>query len=87
MSEQVTNLSHQVNYLERQLGEVKISKEIADRVLEERGSILQTLELEILKKTENLSRWEGEVKRLENALDNKELNNKSLKGEFERARE
>jgi hypothetical protein len=45
------------------------------------------LELEILKKTENLSRWEGEVKRLENALDNKDLNNKSLKGEFERARE
>lgn len=74
-------------YLERQLGELRISKEIAERVLEERGSILKTLEQEITRKTENLTRWEGEVKRLENALENKETSNASLKGEFDRARE
>jgi DNA repair ATPase RecN len=76
-----------VAYLERELGELRISKEIAERVLEERGSILKTLEQEITRKTENLTRWEGEVKRLENALENKETNNASLKGEFDRARE
>lgn len=80
-------LSHQVAYLERELGELRIAKEIAERVLEERGSILHTLEQEITRKTDNLARWEGEVKRLETALDSKETNHVSLKGEFERARE
>ena len=48
---------------------------------------MHTLEDELARKKENLGRWEGEVKRLEKALETKESKHNNLKGECERLTE
>lgn len=66
---------------------MKSSKSVLEKVLEERSSLVKTLEDELKRNKQQLERWEKEVARLEGALGNKENNTLSIKGEFERVRE
>ena len=69
------------------MNETKVSKDIVERLLEERGNLLRNLEDELDKKKGNLKRWEKEVNRLEQCLNSKDTSSISLKGEYERVRE
>lgn len=72
---EIEMLLHQkVSFLEREVQDLKISKGVLERVMDERGSLLKTLEDELVRNRQTLTRWENEVARLELALGNKENN-------------